>query len=209
MNFKIAIVSILTFGVLMAQNAQDIIDDVQDTYEDVDNLTTEFNQIETFKLTGSKSVTSGKIYIKDGVQYRFESEDQKIITDGKTIWTYNDITKQALIDYLRPGSGAMLPRDILFKYPKEYYATLLGTEKDKGKKIFILRLDPKEDVKSFVKSIKLWVQNKSWLIKKIETTDVNGNSTTFELTNIDIKTKLPDSLFKLKISNDMHVVDMR
>lgn len=209
MIYKFIFLTMLAIGVLTAQNAQDIIDEVQDKYDDIDNFSAVFNQIETFKLTGSKNITSGKIFIKKGVQYRFESEDQKIITDGKTIWTYNDINKQALIDKLTPGSGALLPRDILFKYPKEYYSTLLGSEKSKGKKIFKLRLDPKEDTKGFIKSIKLWVENKSWLINKVETTDVNGNSTTFELTKIDIKTKLADSLFKLEITKDMHVVDMR
>ena len=206
---KIILFTLLSSVFLFAQKAKDIIDDVQKKYEDIDNFSASFNQIETFKLTGSKNITSGKIYIKNGEKYRFESEDQKIITDGKTIWTYNGINKQVLIDKLTPGSGALLPRDILFKYPKEYYATLLGTEKEKGKKMYKLRLDPKEDTKNFIKAIKLWVENKSWLIKKIETMDVNGNTTAFELTAIDIKTKLPDSLFQLEITKDMHVVDMR
>ncbi len=207
---KRVVIIVLLFTILLfAQKAKDIIDDVQEKYEDIDNFSAAFKQIETFKLTGSKNITDGKIYVKNGVKYRFETEDQKIITDGKTIWTYNGINKQALIDKLTPGSGALLPRDVLFKYPKEYYATLLGSEKQNGKKVFKLRLDPKKDIKSFLKAIKLWVENKSWLIKKIETTDVNGNTTIFELNNIDIKTKLPDSLFQLQITKDMHVVDMR
>jgi outer membrane lipoprotein-sorting protein len=192
-----------------AQNAKDIIKDVQDKYDEIDNFSASFNQVETFKLTGSKNITSGKIYIKNGEKYYFESDDQKIITDGKTIWTFKGINKQVLIDKLRPGSGALLPRDILFKYPKKYFTTLLGKEKKSGKTIYKLRLDKKNDSDGFIKSIKIWVEDDSWLIKKIETTDINGNSTAFELSNINIKKKLADDMFELKITDDMNVIDMR
>jgi chaperone LolA len=209
MTKKIVVLVFLMLGFVFSQKAKDIIEEVQDKYDEIDNFSAAFNQVETFKLTGSKNITNGKIYIKDREKYRFETEDQKIITDGKTIWTYNGINKQVLIDKVRPGSGALLPRDILFKYPKEYYTTLLGSEKKNGKKIFKLRLDKKEGGNGFVKSIKLWVEEDSWLIKKIETSDVNGNTTAFELIDIDIKTKLKDSLFELKITDDMNVIDMR
>ena len=124
---------------VLAQDVNDIIENVQDAYDDMDNLSAQFVQVQTFKLSGNQTETKGKIYIKDGKKYRFESEDQVIVTDGKDVWTYNAISQQLLIDHVRENSGALLPRDVLFKYPKTHYATLLKTEDGKKHKIFIIR----------------------------------------------------------------------
>ncbi len=194
---------------LMSQDVEDIIEEVQDTYEDMDNFTASFKRVESFKLTGTVSETAGKVWIKEGTKYRFESDEQKVITDGKTVWSYNAINNQVIVDRVRTESGALLPRDMLFKYPKEYFSTLLRTEKQGGKDIFVIKLTPKGKVTGVVKSMKIWVQDDNWLIKKIEITDLNNNSTKFEISNIDISTKLSDDLFSYKDIPGVRVIDMR
>ncbi len=192
---------------LAAANVNKIIKNVQNTYDDMDNLTASFVQVETFKLTGTE--TAGKIFIKDGKKYRFESEDQIVVTDGERVWTYNNISNQLLIDNVRENSGALLPRDMLFKYPKTHYASLLREETGGVKKVYVVRLDPKEDTSGFLSSVKLWVQDKTWLIQKIEAVDLNGNSSLYKITNIDYSTKLADDLFSYSAPAGADVVDMR
>ncbi len=152
---------------LQAEDVNDIIENVQETYEDMDYLSATFKQIETFKLTGSVSETIGKIYVSGGEKYRFESENQIIATDGKTVWAFNRNTNQLLIDNVHENSSILLPRDLLFKYPKKYFATLLKTENDNGKKMYVIKMDPKEDVYGYVKSMKIWVEDDTWLIRKV------------------------------------------
>jgi chaperone LolA len=192
-----------------AADVNKIIKKVQKTYDKMDNLSATFKQVETFKITGSQTETSGKIFIKNGVKYRFKSEDQVIVTDGKTIWTYNEMSKQLLIDNVRENSGALLPRDLLFKYPKKYYSTLLGEEKSGKNEVYKIRLDPKEDVHGYIKSVKLWIDKDNWHILMIETTDLNGNQSRFEITDIDTKSKLSDDLFTYQADDSVNVVDMR
>ncbi len=194
---------------LAAADVNKIIKKVQNTYDEMDNLTASFVQVETFKLTRTQAETAGKIFIKDGKKYRFESENQIVVTDGKSVWTYNNISNQLLIDNVRENSGALLPRDMLFKYPKNHYATLLREETDGSKKIFVVRLDPKEDASGFLSSVKLWVRDKTWLIQKIEAVDLNGNSSLYKITNMDAQTKLADSLFTYSAPQGAEVVDMR
>lgn len=196
-------------GSLTAADVNKIIKKVQNTYDDMDNLTASFVQVETFKLTGTQTETAGKIYIKEGKKYRFESEDQVVVTDGKSVWTYNNISKQLLIDHVRENSGALLPRDMLFKYPKNHYASLLGEEKDGSENVFVVRLDPKEDNAGFLSYVKLWIRDKTWLIQKIEAVDLNGNSSLYKIKNIDARTKLADSLFTYSAPAGAEVVDMR
>jgi chaperone LolA len=186
-----------------------IISKVQDKYDNMKYLTATFKQVETFKITGSQTENIGKIYIANGNKYRFESEDQVIVTDGKSVWTYNSISKQLLIDEVRENSGALIPRDLLFKYPQKYFATLLSESKENGKKLYLIRLDPKDQVYGYVKSLKIWVEDDQWLIHKIESTDVNGNKSVYEITDQDTKSKISEDMFKFIPGEDTEVVDMR
>jgi chaperone LolA len=192
-----------------SQDVGDIIEDVQETYDEVDDMSATFKRIESFKITGSVNETSGKIYIKGGVMYRFESQDQTIVTNGKTVWTYNAVSKQLIIDNVREESSAFLPRDMLFKYPKEYYSTLLGEEKIKGISMHVLKLDPRENIHGYVKSMKIWVDDDNHYIHQIETTDLNDNISKFEITNISVNKNLKDDFFTLQPTSEMQVVDMR
>lgn len=208
--YTILSVFILIFALnLRAEDVNDIIENVQETYEDMDYLSATFKQIETFKLTGSVSETIGKIYVSSGEKYRFESENQIIATDGKTVWAFNRNTNQLLIDRVRENSSILLPRDLLFKYPKMYFATLLKTENDSGKKLYVIKMDPKEDVYGYVKSMKIWVEDDTWLIRKVETVDLRNNSSTFEITDIDTKTKLSDKLFSIHADEGVEIIDRR
>ncbi|HGY55371.1 MAG TPA: outer membrane lipoprotein carrier protein LolA [Caldithrix abyssi] len=202
--------SIFIFSInLLAEDVNDIIENVQETYEDMDYLSATFKQIQTFRLTGSVSETVGKIYVAHGEKYRFESENQVIATDGKTVWAFNRNTNQLLIDNVRENSSILLPRDLLFKYPKKYFATLVKTEENNGAKMYVIKMDPKEDVYGYVKSMKIWVEDDTWLIRKIETIDLRNNSSTFEITDMDTKTKLSDKLFSIYADENVEVIDRR
>ncbi len=192
-----------------AIDAEKIIKKVQKKYDHIENFKASFEKVETFQLTGTKSTTAGTLYVKNGKKYRFETENQLVISDGKTVWTYNRINNQVLIDKVRKNSGALLPRDVLFKYPKTHYATLIAQKKWNGKKVYIVKLEPKEDVHGYFSSVKIWVTDDDWQIVKIEITDLNGNKSYFNLSHIDTKTVLPDSLFSFKPTPEMNVVDMR
>lgn len=208
--YKIIIVLlVLALQAAFSADVNDIIKKIQKTYDQMDNLSAVFSQIETFKLTGSQNETIGRIFIKGGEKYRFESEDQVIVTDGKTVWTYNAISKQLLIDRVRKNSGALLPRDMLFKYPKTHLATLLKEEKTAGDTYYTVRLDPKEGVRGFIKNIKIRVKKKNWLVEEIETTSQNGNTSIFKITEIITNKNLENNLFIYQPPEGAQIVDMR
>jgi outer membrane lipoprotein carrier protein len=213
MKYKlIALALALIFGleyVFAADDVDGIIEKVQKKYDRMDNFSASFKQVETFKLTGSQNELLGKIFIRQGVKYRFESDDQTVVTDGKTVWTYNDISKQVIIDRVRENSGALLPRDLLYKYPKNSYAALLGEERINGRDYYLIKLSPKENYPGYLKGIKLWVDKKELLVSRMETIDLNGNSAMIDITAVDGKTALPDELFVFQPQAGVDVVDMR
>ncbi len=209
-KYKICLVLlVLTMQFGLAADVNKIIKNIQKTYDKLDNLSAVFSQIEIYKLTGSQNETTGRIYIKDGEKYRFESEDQVIVTDGKTVWTYNAISRQLLIDHVRKNSGALLPRDMLFKYPKTHFATLLKEENIDDDIYYTVRLDPKEGIKGFIKNIKIRAKKENWLVDEIETTSQNGSTSLFKITEINTKKNLEDILFIYQPPEGAQVVDMR
>ncbi len=196
-------------GVSQAADVKEIVNAIQEKYEDLEYLSATFVQTEEFKLTGSRNETRGKIYVKNGTEYRLETEDQIIVTDGKSVWTYAPFNNQVLIDRVKEGDGSLLPRDLLFRYPRDYMATLVDEQKIDGNKFYVLKLDPKEGVYGYIKTMKIWVNTRSYIISMIEYEDFNENVSSFEVQQIDTKTALPEDLFRFEIKEGMEVVDLR
>jgi chaperone LolA len=206
---KIALLFLSLFTFSFAQSVDDIVEEIQERYEDLENLSAEFKQVEFFQLTGSKNETVGKIYVKNGTQYRLETEDRVIVTDGVNVWTYSMFNNQVLVDRVKKNDASVLPRDLLFKYPKEYYSSLLTTEDYKDEEHYILKLDPKEETHGYIKTMKLWVNSDNYLISKIEYMDFNDNSSSFAIEKIDIDTDLKESFFKFQVPEGVEIVDLR
>ena len=207
--FKIIVLLSLLVSLVIAQDESDIIEEVQDLYEDIEYFSADFIQKEQFKLTGSENETKGKIYIKNGTEYRLETEDQIVVTDGKVVWSYSPHNNQVIVDNVKEGDASLLPRDMLFRYPKNYFSNLLKEEKIGTSKYYVLKMTPKEDVHGYIKSLKIWVNTESYLINKIEYDDLNDNTSLFQIEKMDIKSELPDSLFIFNPPPQSELIDMR
>ncbi len=209
MKKMIILMVVCLISISNGADVKKIVKEIQDRYEDIAYLSATFIQSEEYKLTGSRNETRGKIYVKDGIQYRLETEDQIIVTDGKSVWTYSPMNNQVLIDRVKEGDGSLLPRDLLFKYPRDYIATLVDEQSIDGKKYYVLKLDPKEGVYGYIKTMKIWVDTKSYIISTIEYQDFNENISSFEVQQIDTRTSLPEELFHFEIKEGMEIVDLR
>ena len=110
---------------------------------------------------------------------------------------------------MKEGDGSLLPRDLLFKYPRDYMATLIDEQTIDDNKYYVLKLDPKEGVYGYIKTMKIWVNTKSYMISTIEYQDFNENVFKFEVQQVDTQTTLPDNLFRFDIKEGMEIVDLR
>lgn len=112
--------------------AQDIIQNVQNTYKDIDDAKASFTQ--TIKYRSAKAqTTSGTLYIKKDNKYRIETGSQILVTDGTTSWSYNPDKKQVVIDNYKETGNTFSPNKYLFQYPENFYSDLSGTETMGGK----------------------------------------------------------------------------
>lgn len=189
-------------------SAEKVIKKVQKKFDSIRDFSAEFQETFHWELADETQSIKGKIYLKGGDKFRLETQDQIIVSDGRTLWTYSPITNQVIIDDLEKTEEALLPRDLLFKYVREYSPHLLAEEKTKGRRIYKLELIPK-DRDEFIQRMEIWVDGKDWITKKISYIDINGNKRIYEISNIRINQGLEEGFFIFKIPQGVEIIDMR
>lgn len=191
-----------------AQTAQEVLDNLRNKYETIRDARISFTQRITFAVAKVEQRTAGTLQFKKENKYRVEFEDQTIVTDGETVWSYSASSNQVLIDNFTSDERSLTPERILTGAPSDYAATLLGKEKAGARNLFLLKLLPKSE-QSSIKSMKLWVDDDEWLIRKVEIVDFSGAVTTYSVGDIRLDPGLQDSLFSYRIPEGASVVDLR
>ena len=146
--------------------------------------------------------------MKKPKHYRIESEHQTIVTDGTTVWAYSAVNNQVIVDNYKENSNSISPEQFILNLPANYYASLLGYEKQSAGNVILLKLVPKDD-RSFVKSVKISVEENSWMVQKIVILDVNETETTYTVRDIKLNTNIKDKTFTFETPKGAEVVDLR
>jgi chaperone LolA len=206
-KFSIFIAILLFFLInsLFAQDAQEIIKQVQAKYKGIQDAKAGFSQ--TVKPQSGKSQSSsGTIYIQKENKYRIETKEQVVVTDGVTSWSYSAKKKQVVIDNYKESGNTFSPNKYLFDYPENFYSDLDGEENISGKDCYVLKLTPRN--KAVVKSAKIWVDKEDNLIRKIFIVS-SESSTTYSLKNIVLDPGLSSSKFSFSTPSGVEEIDLR
>jgi outer membrane lipoprotein carrier protein len=190
------------------KRAQEIINKVHKKYKDLKSLDADFEQTYIWERAGETQTVTGTIYLTASNQYRIETNEQLVITDGKTVWSYSPNDKHVIIDVLDKSQENQLPKDILLQYSKDYDPDYVGEEQIDGRKTFLLNLVPK-DQEGLISSMKVWVDASTWFTRKIEQVDLNDNRNTYFVRNIRENPKLDARLFNFEIPEGAEIVDLR
>ncbi|MDX9759645.1 MAG: outer membrane lipoprotein chaperone LolA [Bacteroidota bacterium] len=202
-----ALIAVLPMMIAWAIDAREIIENVQERYEDMTDARLGFTQSVRFKVSKAEQRVQGTLLFKKPNKYRIETEERTVVTDGTTSWSWSPRNRQVVIDKYKEDTHAFSPEQLLLSYPKNYYSTLVGEEKIGGQSTYVLKLTPKDD-NAFATAMKIWV-SKDWLIRKVEITDVNGAVTTYLIENISIDQKISDATFNYQVPERAEVIDLR
>jgi outer membrane lipoprotein carrier protein len=181
---------------------------LQQKYETIQDATARFTQHVKFGFSQIEQDFSGTLTMKKPNKYRVESEQQTFVTDGTTVWAYSPTNKQVLVDRYKENQNTLSPDQFLLHLPANYYATILGREQSGDAHLVTLKLVPKDD-QSFVKSMKVTIDEGSWIIRKVESVDVNDTETTYTVQDVKVNTHVRDSLFTFTPPPGTEVVDLR
>ena len=146
----------------------------------------------------------GTICVKDGKQFRIETKDQDIISDGKTIWTVNKLNSQIIIKDAKDNENDNpFLQSFINKYIENYSAEKNDTEDN----TFHLTLKSQSQ-DEFYPIIHLWVQ-KNYNISQIKQIDINNNSTAFEILSLNDNVHLGTEKFRVQNTTGYELIDLR
>ncbi len=187
---------------------QEITERMHRRHEMIDDATADFTQRVKFGFSKIEQTFDGTLRMKKPNKYRIESEYQTLVTDGSTVWAYSPVNNQVLIDRYKENQNSISPDKFLLNIPSAYYATLLGREKVGDLQTLTLKLVPKDD-RSFVKSVKVWVEDGTWVVQKVSIVDVNETETTYLIKNIKLNSNIKETMFTFIAPSGTEVVDLR
>ncbi|MBI4548611.1 MAG: outer membrane lipoprotein chaperone LolA [Ignavibacteriae bacterium] len=189
------------------EDAERIISKLQNKYDSIRDASVTFTQDVVFGVTKAEQTFTGSLLMKKGNKYRIEFEEQTIVTDGKSVWSYTKANNQVLIDRYKENPNTFSPDKVLVNVPKNYTATVLGKESIQKRETTILKLLPRHD-KVNLKWMKVWV-DKDWLMRKIQVLDLGDNLTTYHIEAIQLNVGLAETHFQFLPPPDVEIIDLR
>ena len=150
----------------------------------------------------------GKIIV-EGNKYILEIAGQKVISDGKTVWTYIKEADEVQIDDVSEDEDAITPATILTHFDDSFRSKLVRSDFQYGSEAKIIDMIPIKG-KSYYK-IRLVINAKNYQIMDFSIFDKNGNTYSYVIRkftpNIDLKDTL--FIFNEKDYPDVEVIDLR
>ena len=198
----IVLLAVLTHGALsQTVPPTEVLENVQKRYTSLTDAAAKFSQKVSFKYAKIEQSFTGSVKMKKGNRYRIESQQQTLVTDGKTVWLYTPASKQVLIDSYKNDPSTFSPDRMLLGLPKNFQATLLNEDASAAGATYVLKLAPKTNTEStkLFKSMKVWVAEKDWSIRKIEYIDLNETTTMYTLSALQFDSGVSDDAFRFAV----------
>jgi chaperone LolA len=212
----VTIAVVFAFGTAESQStgktkltATEVLEKVEEMCATVNDASAEFTQTVFFKYAKVEQSFSGTVSMKKKNKYRVESQQQTLVTDGATVWAYSPVNNQVLIDTYRESPNTFSPEKFLVGLPKNFRAAIVDDNTPEGHDATVLKLLPKSDVSKFVKSLKVWINDNDWSVRRVEYIDLNETRTVYSLKSITFNNGISDERFAFKVPEKTEVVDLR
>jgi len=137
-------------------------------------------------------------------------EEQEIISDGKTQWTYLKKDKEVQVNNAGKEDDEMNPAKLFTFYEHGYKYVYNGDQRVDGKLCQVIDLSPEEAGKPFFK-IRLMIDKVKKEIYSATLFDNGGGHFTYTINSLSPKTPAPESTFTFdkKDHPGVEVVDLR
>ncbi len=138
------------------------------------------------------------------------AEDQEIISDGKSQWTYIVKDRQVELSNVDHSSESLNPAQLFTIYEHGYKYVYNGDENKDGKTYQVIDLTPEDSKKPFFK-IRLSIDKAKKQLSSAMIFDKNGNRYNYIIRNFTPNAKVPESTFTFdtKAHQGVELVDLR
>ena len=191
---------------LMATQDEDLdnlLNKIQAKYERINDFSSKFTQEATVKALNTVQRAQGDVWFKKPGKMRCnysKPTKDEIVSNGITIWFYNDEEKQVIESSLSNAVDTATATTLisgLGNLKNLFDASFSTNHPGKENNVYFIELSPKANSDEY-SSVTIAVDKGSLMVNTIYLYDPFGNLTTVKLNDVRINNGVPDSLFIFK-----------
>lgn len=189
--------------------AQEILKGVSAKYKSYKTLSASFKLSILDQKTKKVSTQNGSITLR-GAQFNLVMNDQTVMSDGKTTWTYLKESNEIQISDNKPVGDGISPTTIFTMYEKGYKSKFLADKTVNKKAVQLIELIPEDAKKSFIK-IQLTVDKVGKYISEAKIFDKSGSIYTYSIAKFTPNAAVTEDFFSFNKSKfpGVEVIDLR
>jgi outer membrane lipoprotein carrier protein len=191
------------------QKARQILDAMSKKYQALKAFRVNFSQSLENAGTKMQENLDGEITVM-GDKFRLRTDDQEIINNGNTIWTYIKSENEVNISENDPEEQGMTPNRIFTMYKKGYKYAYVDETQEAGELCDVIELSP-EDRNDPVFKVRLNISKKDKALKSWKMFRNNGNRYTYTISNFTPNPNVDNNFFAFDKSKfkGVKVIDLR
>ncbi len=197
LSFAILLFIWLTPSTVSAQtDATPILRNLIDKYEKVTTLTSEIRI--SIQFPEQDPVVQKAVIYQKGKKFRVDADQQIIVSDGKTIWTYTPEDNRVVLTYAEEGNEGMnfsSPHAMLKELVNKSELMWVTEHIKEGKRtVSVIELKPKDKNEEFFK-IKLHVYEPKLLLTQLQSFSKDGTRYTLWIDKSTTNPKIEEDKF--------------
>jgi outer membrane lipoprotein carrier protein len=199
--------------VAFCATGQGVLNEIQDRYEKTNDFEANFIQEYIGKVMRQPNKGEGKVYFKKKGMMRWDYNvpNQKLISDGHTLWYYQPEEKQVLISDVSRVLKEKTPLAFLAgegNLGRDFKLLNLNESVSQKEDNYVVELAPKEPLATLSKLI-LTVDKKSYTVLQADVFDGLGNVTRTRFIEIKTNVGFSNSFFHFTIPPGTEIIKMQ
>ena len=197
MNYRVMMLLLVLCAAVFAGNATDIVDKSEALYSKSGLFSAKFTQtVSTGDFFDDEKV-AGTLIMNYPRQFRIDTHEQVIVSDGDTLWSYSAENRQVVVEAVAKSKETITPADYLFNLKQNYNLDYDSTDVIDKAKVRRLSLRSKSEDR-FVRSMKVYINVNTLQIRRVVYRDLNDNKITLDFSDWKMRVKATPEQFRFK-----------
>ena len=198
---------------VFCSTGQEVLSEIQNRYEKTNDFEARFIQEYIGKVMKQLNKGEGKVYFKKRGMMRWDYTvpNQKLISDGHTLWYYQPEEKQVLVSDVSKVLKERTPLAFLAgegNLSRDFNFLNLNESVSQKEDNYVVELAPKEALATVSKLI-LTVDKKTYIVLQADVVDGLGNVTRTRFIDIKTNVGLSNSFFQFTVPPGTDVIKMQ
>jgi len=204
---------VIFLPVAFCATGQEVLNEIQNRYEKTNDYESNFIQEYIGKVMRQPNRGEGKVYFKKKGMMRWDYTvpNQKLISDGHTLWYYQPEEKQVLVSDVSKVLKERTPLAFLAgegNLSRDFNLLNLNESVSQKEDNYVVELAPREPLATLSKLV-LTVDKKTYIVLQADVVDGLGNVTRTRFIDTKTNVGLSNSFFQFTIPPGSDVIKMQ